>query len=204
MKQSSREAFICRGTRDKRLSAQHWQTTAAEIAQTKPCDRLAGTNVRALTRAIDIAAPAAVTFRWLCQLRAAPYSYDWIDNLGRRSPRTLTPGLDKLALGQSFLVGTLAEFVVDQQITLRALPAAERLFGLVAMTYSVSAQSPGASRLVARLLVRRPGNAWEHARWHVLAWGDLVMMRKQFVTLKELAEEAAHEPVSEVGGSMDR
>ena len=54
----------------------YWHVTAAEIAADYPCDRLAQTAVRALTRGIDVDAPAPVTFRWLCQLRVAPYSYD--------------------------------------------------------------------------------------------------------------------------------
>lgn len=166
---------------------EHWQTTPAEIATDESCDHLARTRVRVITRAIDIPAPAAVTFRWLCQLRVAPYSYDWIDNAGRRSPRELTPGTDRLALGQDFIIGTLASFVPNQHITLRAYPAAGRLFGLAALTYRVTPSSVHTSRLVARLLVHEPGNPWEHLRYHLLAWGDLIMMRKQLSTLKELA-----------------
>ena len=68
-----------------------WGTTAAERTRPFPCDRWLPGADDALFRAVDVDAPARVVFRWLCQLRVAPYSYDWIDNFGRTSPRRLTP-----------------------------------------------------------------------------------------------------------------
>jgi hypothetical protein len=147
---------------------EHWQATADELAAGYPCDRLAKTDVRALTRAIDIEAPVPVTFRWLCQLRVAPYSYDWIDNRGRTSPRVLTPGLDRLKAGQEFGVGTLVDFAQNEHITIRAVPTAERWFGLVAMTYRVTARSASGSRLVVRLLAHEPpgrGSTFASTYW---------------------------------------
>jgi hypothetical protein len=172
---------------------QHWGATADELIAGYPCDRLAKSDARALTRAIDLNAPVSVIFRWLCQLRVAPYSYDWIDNAGRTSPRVLTPGLDRLAVGQCFGVGTLADFATDDHITIRALPAAESWFGLGALTYRVTARTPHTSRLVVRLLVHEPTRLWEHVRFHLLAWCDLIMMRKQLITLKRLAEQTAQD-----------
>ena len=70
-----------------------WGSTAAERAMPLPCDDALPDATDAYHRAVDVEADAAVVFRWLCQLKVAPYSYDWIDNLGRRSPQRLTPGL---------------------------------------------------------------------------------------------------------------
>src|SRR5215207_1955450 len=59
---------------------EQWNATPEEAGGTFPCDALAPSGFIALTRAIDVEASPLLVFRWLCQLRAAPYSYDWIDN----------------------------------------------------------------------------------------------------------------------------
>jgi hypothetical protein len=170
---------------------ERWNATPEEAAATFPCDALAQGDFIALTRAIDVEAFPPIVFRWLCQLRAAPYSYDWIDNLGRRSPRQLSPGLDDLQAGQRFLIGTITSFVHNQHITVRATPEAERLFGVIALTYRVIGRGAGASRLLVRLDVYPPTRLWERARYLALAWGDVIMMRKQLRTLKKHAELAS-------------
>src|SRR4051794_41885542 len=98
--------------------ASEWGTTAPERAMPLPCDwQLPGAQLR-LHRAVDVAAPAATVFRWLCQLRAAPYSYDLIDNFGRRSPPRLTPGLERLERGQRFMtIFRLVDFQARRQNT---------------------------------------------------------------------------------------
>jgi hypothetical protein len=168
--------------------AQVWGTTAAERALPFPCDGLVA-DADALFRAVDVDAPVPVTFRWLCQLRAAPYSYDWLDNLGRQSPPTLTPGLDALAVGQKVMrIFDLVAFEPGRHLTLR-LNGQGGLFGDVAVTYLVAPRAPDRARYLVKLCWRYPnafGLGWIARA--LLPWGDLVMMRKQLLTLKALAE----------------
>ena len=92
--------------------------------------RRCGSTARSTSRR-----PPALVFRWLCQLRVAPYSYDLIDNGGRRSPQTLTPGLELLERGQRFMpIFRLAEFEPGRSITLRSRGT---VFGDVVVTYRV-------------------------------------------------------------------
>jgi hypothetical protein len=76
-----------------------WGVTADEVARCYPCDAVLPKPAVTWFRAVTVQAPASVVFRWLCQMKVAPYSYDLLDNFGRRSPRTLTPGVERLEVG---------------------------------------------------------------------------------------------------------
>jgi hypothetical protein len=76
-----------------------WGTTADDRRAFPDDHRLPDAD-DVLHRAVTVDAPGELVWRWVCQLRLAPYSYDWLDNLGRRSPRSLVDGTDRLELGQ--------------------------------------------------------------------------------------------------------
>jgi hypothetical protein len=169
-----------------------WGSSAAERAAAYPCDGLIDRPDRVLFRAVDVAAPAGLVFRWLCQLRVAPYSYDWIDNLGRRSPRRLTEGLDDLEVGQRFMtIFRLASLEEGRSIT---LDTTTPLFGRVAVTYQVTPTATYRSRLVAKLAFVTPRGLHGGVMRLLLPTGDLIMMRKQMLTLRALAERDATRP----------
>lgn len=167
-----------------------WGATAAEACRAYPADEQVPAPALRMTRATTVQAPAALTWRWLCQIAVAPYSYDLIDNLGRRSPRTLTPGADDLVLGQK--IGVLFDLVdldpghhwtgliSPRSAVMRAL------VGPVATTYAAERVGETTSRIVCRIAVA-DGGLPVRTRAAALAWGDLVMIRKQLRTLAGLA-----------------
>lgn len=161
-----------------------WGATEEEMAERYPCDEVLSGPTEEWYRAVPGIADPATQYRWLCQLAVAPYSYDLIDNYGRRSPRTLTPGVENLTVGQRMTrVFTLTDVVPGRELTMHLTdPVARRAFGDVAITYRAT---PG--RLVAKLAVGAPAGLLSWSRRRFLAWGDLVMMRRQLLTLVDLA-----------------
>ena len=166
---------------------EHWGSTAQERSLVYACDGFLPDAQQSLFRAISVRASAAALFPWLCQLKVAPYSYDWIDNLGRQSPRRLTPGCAELEVGQRFMfIFRLLDFERDRQLTLLVQGP---LLDLV-LTYAILPAGEGC-RLVAKLRVQyRRGPLGWLARW-VLPAGDLLMMRRQLLNFKELAENTS-------------
>jgi hypothetical protein len=180
-------------------TAWNWNATDDECRASYPCDKFVHGPHRVLMRAIDIEAPVSVVFRWICQLKVAPYSYDLLDNLGRRSPRRLTPGAEHLALGQRFLVGfRIVEFETDRHVT--GVAEAGLMCGRIGMTFSVTPASPSSTRMVVKFGIESR-TRWDLLRLVPLAWGDLIMMRKQFLTLKALAEKTVREDAAGSGAS---
>jgi hypothetical protein len=161
----------------------NWGATAGERDATLPCDTVAPATALSADRAVSIHAPPPIVFAWLCQLRVAPYSYDLIDNFGRRSPRTRSAELTRLRPGQRFMqIFTLHSFAEDEHVTLKS--------GQVAVTYAVQPETGGA-RLHARVRFGGP---------RIIGWamavGDVAMMRKQLLTLRALAEREANDIAS--------
>jgi hypothetical protein len=163
-----------------------WGCTPDDLCRAYPADGMVEGPVLRMTRAVAVDAAPATVWRWVCQIAVAPYSYDWIDNRGRRSPRHLVDGADHVEVGQRVQVFRVTDVEPGHQWSGLTIP---KVFGRTAVTYAVE-PSDGGSRLVCRIATSQRGPvAWAWSR--LLAWGDLVMMRKQMLTLKELAETTA-------------
>lgn len=165
-----------------------WGATDAEASASYPCDSIYTEPRFEACRAISIAVPRTDVFRWLCQLKVAPYSYDWLDNWGRRSPRALTPGLEQLKIGQRFItVFTLVSFVPNDHVTIRVGRLGRWMFGELAISYITRDEGSGNTRLIAKLDLPLARGLGLLRQW-ILAWLDLFMMRRQLLNLRDLAE----------------
>ncbi len=176
------------------LISHNWGTTAAERRLVFPCDAVISNADDSLFRGVTIRATPAIVFRWLCQMRVAPYSYDFVDNGGRQSPRELSPGLENLEIGQKVMeIFELVDFDRDRQITIRVTPQtkASRIFGDIAASYLIVPSGVESCRLLVKLVGRYPSGATGTVMRALLPWGDLIMMRRQLLNFKQLAERQA-------------
>ena len=85
---------------------------------------------------------------------------------------------------------TVVDFMRERHLTLRIKhgTGAFSLFGDLAVTYLIVPEGPERSRLIAKLVVRYPRSVRGALMRRLLPWGDLVMMRRQLLNLKALAE----------------
>jgi hypothetical protein len=143
-------------------------------------------------RGVHVNAPPKHVFRWICQLRAAPYSYDWIDNFGRQSPRHLVSGLERLRIGQKVMeIFSVHDFSIDRFMTIVLRPPRSFLCADLRITYWCAPVRKNETRLLVRVQICYPKHAFRSIICALLPPGDLVMMRKQLLTLKHLAEQSA-------------
>ncbi|MEO7980703.1 MAG: polyketide cyclase [Sporichthyaceae bacterium] len=162
------------------MPGQRWGVTDAEVARHYPCDDLVPAPVLELWRGVSVTVPPAEVWPWLRQVRLAPYSYDWLDNLGRRSPRDLRvlpdpqPGDPFSCIGGRFDVGRVLSATREEHLTATIMGAV--------MSYVLVAEGVGC-RLLLKVVSGRD-------RWYVpaLGVGDWPMARRQLLTLKARAE----------------
>jgi hypothetical protein len=121
---------------------------------------------------------------WVAQIRLAPYSYDWIDNRGRRSPRELA-GLPEPEVGDRFT--TAGGRALDRIVS---VGPGKQLTGTIIgayMSYVLVPREREMTRLLLKVVMRT-------TRWAAigLSVGVLIMARRQLLNLKHLAERHYH------------
>jgi hypothetical protein len=172
-----------------------WGVSEGETLRSYPCDGfVAAPTVRAW-RGVRVEAPAEAVWPWVAQVRLGPYSYDWIDNLGRRSPRELA-GLPEPEAGDRFTtagglaVGRIVSVDPGRQLTGAIMGAF--------VSYVVVPQERDVTRLLFKVVMRT-------TRWAAvpLCIGDLIMARRQLLNLKQLAERHQHQSTAP-GSSLMR
>jgi len=117
-------------------------------------------------------------------VRLAPYSYDWIDNLSRQSPRELVE-LSEPRVGERFTaagerkLGRIVSVEPGKQLTGAIMGAF--------MSYVLVPQDRDTTRLLLKVVMRT-------SRWVAvgLSIGDLIMARRQLLNFKLLAEQHQH------------
>ena len=152
----------------------------AETRRRYPCDDLVPGPVLEAWRGVTVRAAPQQVWPWVAQIRLAPYSYDWIDNLGRRSPQQLR-GLPEPVVGEPFTtamrgraVGRIVAVASGEQLTGEILGAV--------MSYVLVAEGPD-TRLLLKV-VMRTGRAIAP----LISFGDLIMSRRQLLNFARLAE----------------
>ncbi|EID81535.1 MULTISPECIES: hypothetical protein [Rhodococcus] len=157
-----------------------WGVTDDEVARRYPCDELIPVPVLQAWRGVTVHSTPDGLWPWVAQIRLAPYSYDWIDNLGRRSPRQLR-ALPEPTAGQHFTasgnrpLGRILSVSTAEQLT-------GGIMGAV-MSY-VLVPNGDSTRLLLKIVMAK-------GRWlaPLISVGDLVMARRQLLNLKRLAEQ---------------
>ncbi len=160
-----------------------WGVSDAEVARRYGCDDVVRRPTLEAWRAVTVNADAATVWARVRQVRLAPYSYDLVDNLGRRSPRELRDLPDPV-VGDPF-TRALGR---DQGRVVAVDPGRELTATIMGahMSYAVLPEEAGTTRLVLKVVMGT-------SRWlaPAISVGDLMMARKQLLNLKALAERDA-------------
>jgi hypothetical protein len=161
-----------------------WGVSDGEILRSYPCDDFVTASALQAWRGVTVEAPAELVWPWVAQVRLAPYSYDWIDNLGRRSPQELV-GLPEPRVGETFTtaggrkLGRIVSVDPGEQLTGTIIGAF--------MSYVLVPRDHDTTRLLLKVVMHT--NRWVALG---LSVGDLIMARRQLLNLKLLAERRRH------------
>jgi hypothetical protein len=175
-----------------------WGATDDEVKRSMPGDEVVSTPSFNATRAVTIHAPAENIYPWIVQMgvtRAGWYSYDLLDNLGKRSAENI------LAEHQNLRVGDVIPMSPDGKQGMIVKGFSENNWmlwwdnkGDSTWVWGIFPDGETSFRLVTRVRMKY--------RWTLLAvpfnmlveFFDIVMMRKCMLGIKRRAEAMTTSP----------
>jgi hypothetical protein len=184
-----------------------WGATRNEIGSSMPGDDACPRPHLNATRAVTIAARPQDVWPWLVQWgwnRAGFYSYDLLDNLGRRSARSILPQFQHLRVGDWVPMGGRPTPATAFRVS-RLEPGTLMLWEKPGSTWLwlLAPAGAGQTRLITRLRSRyawgRPAIVTELILMEI---GDPFMMRKCLLGIKQRAEQLAAEPPCAAGSAL--
>ena len=171
---------------------QFWGATSEEIDSAVVGDNLCLDATLTATRSITITAAPEHVFPWIRQMgfgRAGWYSYDWLDNLGRKSATTIHDEWQTVVAGDKVPSGPISftaaivdaprHFVLEIKSLGKKSPKLH-----FTLAYELR-DDPQGTRLVTRMRsrIKLPfGSVIEKV---ILGPGDGIMLRRQLLTIKK-------------------
>ena len=177
---------------------QYWGATPEEIQSPVVGDDLCSAATLIATRSITISAPPQEVFPWIRQMgfgRAGWYSYDWLDNLGRKSAtsihdewQTVEAG-DKVPSGPISFTAAIVEAPRHFVLEIKSLGKKSPKLHFT-LAYELR-DDPHGTRLVTRMRshISVPlGSLFEKL---ILGPGDGLMLRRQLLTIRQNASKTS-------------
>ena len=169
---------------------QHWGATESEILGPVVGDDICPHARISATRCISVCGTSAETFPWIRQMgfgKAGWYSYDWLDNLGRKSAITVKPKWQNVSSGSQVPGGPIsftAEIVQEPSAFVLSVIPKGRLAKRLCFTlaYELREDQEG-TRIVTRMRARVSLPFGRLIEKFILAPGDGIMVRKQLLNL---------------------
>lgn len=170
----------------------NWGSTSEERKMHFTCDEKLKHSNDAYFRAVDVDAPAELVYSWLTHMKVAPYSYDRLDNGGNQSPQHLIPGTDNLKIGDKMMtIFHVEHFIKNKEITLvMDVPPDQyaKWYVPTVITYKIITKDETHSRVVVKYIADWPKTARGQAERLFIIIADFIMMRRQLLNFKKLAE----------------
>jgi hypothetical protein len=172
-----------------------WGATDEEVRRAMPGDDDVAAPSFNATRGVTVHAPPEAIHPWIVQMgmtRAGWYSYDLLDNLGRPSARQLLPEHQQIYAGQIIPMSPdgkygvyVKEFKENEWILWNDKE------GDTTWVWGMYPTADGATRLVTRIRTKYCWMGFTALFNLLIEFGDIIMMRKCMLGIKERAETMA-------------